>query len=345
MNSRVRIFLAVLAVWSVSRVAAQPLYTDWGIAVFAVNSTLTDSLAKFGVKPDATSGFESQYDIPRPPRAPAGDYLEVYFPHSGGNYPPILGSHYAKDFQGPVDPVWQMSVESSIPGPTTLLWDSTALAAIEPRVELFLADLTAGSLTNMRQQSHYTFTYSSKRDFQIVGACQVNLKFLMEGFWNGATQVQDTVKAFLAGSNSPHAFADSNKLYLDNAGQGLLVFPHAPTGSYYLVVTHRNHLSVWSKHPLSLINGTTSQSSYDFSLADTSSFGSNAQKLDAGNLYSAWSGDINQDGVIDYRDRNLVWNARNQAGYLGTDCNGDGVTDNLDAAFVLQNRLKFNQHP
>ncbi len=323
---------------------AQISYDNWNFLIKAKDSQFTDSLATIGIRPDATTGFDNAYDIPRPPRSPSGNYLEVYFPHSGGNYPPLLGTKYAVDFQGPNDPSWNMSVESSTFGQITLSWDSSYVNSIEPRVQLYLRDVSNGELTNMRKVGRYSFTYSVKRDFQIIGAIDINLKYLMEGFWNGVTHVQDTISGYLAQSTSPFGFVDSTKIYLSNSGTGQLIFPYAPTGNYYLVIRHRNHLEIWSSNPLSLIKGTTSYSSFDFSTSVNMAFGVNALKQVGGD-YVSWSGDVNQDGVVDFLDRNLTWNNRNLNGYYSTDCNGDNITNATDYSIVLDNRLKIFQRP
>jgi hypothetical protein len=327
-----------------SRAAAQISYDNWNFLIKGVNSQITDSLAILGIRSDATSGYDNAYDVPRPPRSPSGVYLEVYFPHSGGNYPPVLGTEYARDFQGPTDPAWNMSVEASSPGPITLSWDSAYVNSIERRVQLFLFDITSGSLTNMKTAGRYIFAYTSKRDFQIIGAVKIDLRYLMEGFWNGTTQVQDTVRGYLSASASPFGSVDSATVFLSGTGTGLLVFRNAPSGSYYLTVHHRNHLEIWSAAPLPLVKGTTSISSYDFTAGAGTAFGTGALKQ-VGSSYVSWGGDVNQDGVIDFLDRNLTWNNRTLNGYLSTDCNGDQVTDSNDYTIVLANRLKVRQHP
>jgi hypothetical protein len=323
---------------------AQVTFDNWQVLITAHNSIMTDSLAKFGIRSDATAGFENQYDIPRPPRSPSGIFLEIYFPHSGGAYPPILGSRYAIDYQGPTDPVWNLSVEASSAGPVTMAWDSAYVSSIEPRVQLFLYDITAGTWTNMRTSAHYSFTYSIKRDFQIIGAISIDLTYLMEGFWNGTTQVQDTITGYLASSGSPYSFVDSTKLYLSTAGTGMLVFPHQSSGSYYLVIRHRNHLELWSASPLAVVKGTTSFSSYDFSASMSSAYGA-APMLSSGGLFLSWGGDVDQNGVVDFRDRNLGHNSRGLSGYLSTDCNGDNSTNTTDYTIILNNRLRTLQHP
>ncbi len=323
---------------------AQTPHTNWDFLLRAMTNSQSDSLARFGIRADATDDFENLYDIPRPPRSPAGSYLEVYFPHSGGSYPPILGSRYAVDFQGPADPVWNLSVECSTPSLLTLYWDSSYVDAIEPRLQLFLVDIITGARINMRVAGRYTFSYTTKRDFQVVGAIKVDLNYRMEGFWNGASQVQDTVTGYLAQAGSPYAMVDTSRVVLSAAGTGMLVFPSAPTGNYHLVIRHRNHLELWSAAGLSLTKGTTSIGAYDFTTGAGTAFGTGALKNESG-VFVAWGGDVNQDGVVDFLDRNVTWNNRGLGGYLPSDCNGNNVTDGTDYTLVLANRLRISQRP
>jgi hypothetical protein len=339
-----RLALVSLILSLAAAAAAQTPYTSWDFMIRARTNALGDSLARIGVRPDATADFENAYDIPRPPRSPSGAYLEVYFPHTGGAYPPILGSRYAVDFQGPADPAWNMSVECSSPQTVTLMWDSSSADLVERRLQLFLVDLASGARVNMRRVGHYTFNYTAKRDFQIVGAVKVDLTYLMEGFWNGASQVQDTVRGYLAAAAGPNALVDSSRIVLTAAGAGMLIFETAPSGNYYLVVRHRNHLALWTTVPQALTKGTTSIGAFDFSAGPGTAYGTAALKQEGG-VYVAWSGDVNQDGVIDFLDRNDTWNNRGLAGYLPSDCDGNNLTDVTDYGFVLANRLRISQRP
>lgn len=336
--------IVIVAGLGIGRVSAQLNYDNWNFSIAGMNMFTTDSLASLGIRSDATPGFDNQYDIPRPPRSPSGSYIEVYFPHSGGLFPPLLGNKYAIDYQDPVNPVWNLDIEASDPGSLTLTWDSSYVNSIEPRVQLFLFDIVSGSYTNMRISGSYTFTYSVKRDFKIVGGINVSLKYLLEGFWNGVTQVRDTVRGYLAQPSSPYTLIDSAALYLSPAGSGNLVFEHAVSGNYYIVIRHRNHLEVWSSSPVALINGTTTATPYDFSSGAGTAYGTDALKQ-IGSIFAAWGGDVNQDGVVDFLDRNLTWNNRTLGGYLPTDCNGDMMTNPADDAIVLTNRLRLRQRP
>jgi hypothetical protein len=81
---------------------------------------------------------------------------------------------------------------------------------------------------------------------------------------------------------------------------------------------------------------------YDFSLQASQAYGSNQTQIAPG-LFALYSGDINQDGVIDGLDYN-DWETDNNnfaGGYFNTDLNGDGVVDGLDFIHWEQNSNNF----
>jgi hypothetical protein len=338
------LFIPLIIVLHVGIATAQSSYDHWNIIVKAQNSQMMDSLANFGIRTDATSDFDNAYDVPRPPRAPSGNYLEVYFPHSGSNYPPLLGSKYAVDYQGPVDPIWNFNVETSLPGSVLLTWDMSYLTTIDGRVQLLLLDLTDGNLIDMRLNGSYAFNYSTKRNFQIIGVVNVSFKYIMEGFWNGSTQVRDTLSGYLAQSLSPFSFVDSAKCYVSFSGAGRFIFNKAVSGDYYLVIRHRNHIEIWSSNVISVIKGTTSYADYNFTNRPDAAFGNSSLKQ-IGSIFAAWCGDVNQDGVIDFIDRNITWNNRGINGKLSSDCNGDDTTNAIDLEIVANNRYRTIQKP
>ena len=70
---------------------------------------------------------------------------------------------------------------------------------------------------------------------------------------------------------------------------------------------------------------------YDFSTNPNKAFGNNQVEVESG-IWAFYSGDINQDGVIDafdYIDLDADLVAAN-FGYLSTDLTGDGVVDAFD---------------
>jgi hypothetical protein len=76
----------------------------------------------------------------------------------------------------------------------------------------------------------------------------------------------------------------------------------------------------------------------------------NPSKAYGGNLlqmitgqFVIYSGDVNQDGVVDTADMTPIDNdsANYAAGYLDTDVNGDGVIDTADMTIVDNNAAAY----
>ena len=122
-------------------------------------------------------------------------------------------------------------------------------------------------------------------------------------------------------------FLLSDGSLLDTNGNSFCTFFGVGAGNYYIVVDHRNHLSVMTSSFLAL---TTISFNYDFTTGLNKFYGSDAKNL-GGNIFGMYSGDGNSDGSVDNTDRNLIWRPNNgQAGYLNADFNLDGSVDNID---------------
>jgi parallel beta-helix repeat protein len=165
----------------------------------------------------------------------------------------------------------------------------------------------------------------------------LNLTVLQEGLYNELTgnTIQDTVKLYLRNTASPFAVIDSAKSEMQLGGNAFFYFKNAVNGNnYFLCVKHRNSLETWSS---SGITFSDNSSSYDFTTALSKAYGNNM--VNKGNKYCLFSGDTNQDGVIDGSDLSIVANdAENSAsGYLNSDVNGDLIVDAGDVSLVDNN--------
>lgn len=115
--------------------------------------------------------------------------------------------------------------------------------------------------------------------------------------------------------------------------------------SYFLVVKHRNHLTVGSKNAISVLPNTGLE--YDFTTQLAYQPGNanyDATKL-VGSTYLLWEGNTisNTDpAIINAADRSKAWNERNQSGYLQSDTNLDGVCNAGDRSTVWNNRNKIS---
>jgi len=174
-------------------------------------------------------------------------------------------------------------------------------------------------------------------------AITLRLTALIEGFYNtGTGQMRgDTISVYLRYTSIDHnPLVDSAKAYLNSNGIANLTFSHAATQLYYIVVKHRNSIETWSKSGGVILTGG-SLNLYDFTTAQTQAYGSNLTQK--GGKWCIYSGDINQDGVIDGTDLSSIDNdASNFAsGYMRTDVNGDQVVDGSDLAIADNNASNF----
>jgi hypothetical protein len=124
-----------------------------------------------------------------------------------------------------------------------------------------------------------------------------------------------------------------------------LEIPGMADGSYYVVVRHRNHLSVMSALGISL--SASPASLYDFSTGLGQYYGtdSNRAKQVEPGVYGMYAGDTNATGTVDANDRSAAWNNRNKTGYENSDCNLSGTVDANDRSTAWNNRNKTTSVP
>jgi len=123
------------------------------------------------------------------------------------------------------------------------------------------------------------------------------------------------------------AFLLNNGNIVDLDGSSSLSFPGTVAGNYYIVIRHRFTLETWSANTQALDCATVS---YDFTTSATQAYGNNM--VLKGGKYCLYSGDVNQDGLIDTGDLGLIDNdySKYLGGYFGTDLDGDGIVDSGD---------------
>lgn len=172
----------------------------------------------------------------------------------------------------------------------------------------------------------------------------LSLTLIVEGLYNHTSNkmVCDTVRVYLRNDVSPYSVVDSSSAVIDSSGAGQFQFSNAAFGSgYYLEVSHRNSIETWSKNPLQI---TASILNYDFTGTNTQAYGDNMKLIDITPLkYGIYSGDTNQDGLVDGTDLVMIENDANSylTGYLATDLNGDEIIDGSDALIADNNAANF----
>jgi N-acetylneuraminic acid mutarotase/subtilisin-like proprotein convertase family protein len=183
-----------------------------------------------------------------------------------------------------------------------------------------------------------------------VSVCSVSipLKAFIQGFYKGSGTMEavvdrsghpglcDTVTLELHGAVFPYDLQYTVPGTLDIQGNGTFVFPgSAYSGSYYLVIRHRNSIETWSASPVAL-NATVVN--YDFSDLAGKAFGNNLSDLGDGN-FAIYNGDINQDGYINALDFVLDENETQlkTTGYVNSDLTGDWIVESSDYSLLENN--------
>lgn len=184
-------------------------------------------------------------------------------------------------------------------------------------------------------------------------AKSLSLKLFLEGLYAGSGLMNKAQGA--TGDQFPGNTADKLSVELIDAGTGNLVYtlsnidlstsgivtsqiPSVHNGSYYIYVIHRNSITTSTANPVSFSGSTIS---YDFSTGISQAFGSNLK--DMGDVAAVFSGDVNQDGLIDSSDMIIVDNDVSSfaSGYLNSDSNGDGLVDSSDMIIIDNNNILF----
>jgi len=171
-----------------------------------------------------------------------------------------------------------------------------------------------------------------------VNSVELNsLTALIEGFYDGTANIADTVQVELRNISAPYSLIDQTKILLDENGQGDARFYNAVNGTpYYIVLKHRNAIETWSSTPQTF---TANSMNYDFTTGQNKAYGNNLKLI--GSKWCIYGGDINQNGIIDYVDLNLVFmdNVNGATGNVTTDLNGDMFTEIEDMNIVFTNSV------
>ena len=139
----------------------------------------------------------------------------------------------------------------------------------------------------------------------------------------------------------------NNGSVVDLDGTSPVGFNGIQSGSYYLVIKHRNHLGVMSAHKL---NFTTSGIiNYNFTDSQSEAYGINPMDSLGNGVYGLFAGDGNADGVVSKSDITNVWLPQFLNGidsYNSADFNLDGsVTASDNNLYWLLDDSKSSQVP
>ncbi|MBC8192747.1 MAG: T9SS type A sorting domain-containing protein [Candidatus Marinimicrobia bacterium] len=143
---------------------------EWYLSIFAQQNGNADMISQLGVHPEASGGFDAQFDFPEPPPSPSPSYVSTYFVHS--NWNEVLGSHYNRDIRSPVymdgQESWQLSLHAA-PGEVELSWAYDS-EEIPDETHFFLIDIAHGVTINMNDQANYLFEHTGGESIFLIGA-------------------------------------------------------------------------------------------------------------------------------------------------------------------------------
>lgn len=176
----------------------------------------------------------------------------------------------------------------------------------------------------------------------------LNLNVLIEGFYqtNGKMSATidsvnspllcDTITIELHSAANPYSTVYTDKKVIDRFGNGVFTFPSNLLGqTLYIVVIHRSSIQTWSASPVLFNNLSVA---YSFSDNASKAFGNNLKNLGNG-FFAIFSGDVNQNGVVDSSDFSIIENNMQQflTGYLPSDVTGNKITESSDGSVVENN--------
>jgi hypothetical protein len=187
-------------------------YQNWTLNISSTIVNIASANASFGVRPDATEDYDSQYDVPSPP-SPPGDYIEMYFPHSGGNWPAFLGNKYKTDFTDPLKLKWLFKIETTLSsGIVSIIWDTSTVFLLPTGYSIILKDSTTGNKINMRKENNYQFDYNTIRYF-LINIEFDSVEFTVKPGWNLISVPRsgcDSLKGIIFPNAISNAFSYNN---------------------------------------------------------------------------------------------------------------------------------------
>ncbi|MBL7773208.1 MAG: hypothetical protein JNM95_10115 [Chitinophagaceae bacterium] len=168
-----------------------------------------------------------------------------------------------------------------------------------------------------------------------LGAEQMTDVLYNQGVYLNPSNVADSITLELHDAITPSTILFGTKSTLKQDGSISVKGLGVVGQSYYLVIKHRNSISVWSSTPVLLSNVTT----YDFTTQASMAYGANQAEVEPG-IWALYSGDINQDDIVDVFDYLTLEPdiVNGSFGYLHTDTNGDGAVDIFDF-LILEGNL------
>ncbi|MCF8355371.1 MAG: choice-of-anchor D domain-containing protein, partial [Melioribacteraceae bacterium] len=143
---------------------------NWAVNIKASRDGFTDELLAFGVKSDASDGFDSGYDMAKPPISPSANAIETYFPHN--DWTNII-SKFAADikepFQSPEIKSWTFNLYSKQDGEITLSWENI-LEQLPAEIDdvILQGEVVTNGEISMTEKLNLTFNASAGTTYEFL---------------------------------------------------------------------------------------------------------------------------------------------------------------------------------
>ena len=128
---------------------------------------------------------------------------------------------------------------------------------------------------------------------------------------------------------------------IDIDGSGPVKFKDVSAGNYYVVVKHRNHLSIMSSSAIAL---SSSSSLYDFTSSQSQAYTSGTDPMVAlaGGGFGMIAGDVNNSAIITAADVTPIIVNLNLSNYNDADVNMSGIVTAADVTKIISNLNKVS---
>jgi hypothetical protein len=275
-------------------------------------------------------------------RRPLSDFIPsaplLYSPPNGSTGQPL--SLNLMWYKNPIASSYRVQLSTDSTFNTNLIVNDSTLTTNDTiRAVSGLSYLTKYYWHVNAKNANGTSIYSTTWSFLTtpLGPAVVTLKVIPGGFYNtgtGQLRMRDTIKVVLVDSATCNKL-DSAKVTIDPVTfSSSPSFINITTGSYYIYVFHRNHLTICSRLRQTVTRGSTV--SYDFTTDSTKAYGCNMIKVSPSPvIWGMIPADANRDGYTDAIDQ-AIWIIQNgNTGYYPADFNGDGNVDGLDQSLWI----------
>ncbi len=209
----------------------------------------------------------------------------------------------------------------------------------------FVTDITNSSSHNIESNGGPFFCNGEQIPWcacRFIHAISINS--IIEGLYNpepNRLNRKDTLTIELRHETAPYDLFSSQKLVLDSINfSSYLVFNTLGAGKLYIVIKHFNSIETWSKIPDFYYYNLLEY--YNFTDSAQSAYGNNLKLI--GTKYTMYSGDVNQDKVIDVIDVSLVDNGVTNylmGRFIPEDLNGDDIVDAADVQIADNNVYNY----